>query len=260
MLKKVLCILLTVLTVIGCLTVCVSAADGTVEDPANPTTEEPAVTTPEEPEKSPSGYYVGQILKPGDKVTSFSETCETLVVNYKIGDEDVEQVTSALQKTYAKEVNGVVVFRDNIASFTSGEFFGGVYTVKGHGDKVDEMETEDGYKTALDIFNGLDKEVQKKYKKQKKEIVLKIDYEHSKTTYYQYTTITGWKVTNIEDSENSLRLTLEAVYETREPTKMESFVEKLYVKWLEFLDVLGNLLLKITPKLVSFWAKLLGNR
>lgn len=246
MLKKSLSVLLAVLMMIGCMAVCTSAVDGDAEEPV----------------KTDSGYYVGQILKPGDKITSVHETCETLTVGYSVSSADAENVTSALQKQYASEsFVGVISFRDPIASFSSGEDYAGVYTVKAPGDEVTEMEVENGtFKTALDIYNGLTKDEQKALEKKKQEIVVSIDYEYAKTTYYQYTTITAWKVVFVNESENALTISLQAVYETREPTGGEVFVEKIYVKWLAFLDVLGNALLKITPKLLAFWAKILGNK
>lgn len=249
MLKKCLSVLMAVLFAVSCMAVCY-AADGDAEEPV----------------KTDSGYYVGQILKPGDKITSVHETCEMLTVAYTIGKKDVENVTSQLQKTYASEdFKGVVAFRDNIASFTSGDVYSGVYTVKGVGDQVNEMETENGtFKTALDIYNDLTKDEQKaldkQLKKKKQDFTLSIDYEYAKTTYYQYTTITGWEIVLVNESENAITIRLQAVYETREPTGSESFVEKIYVKWLAFLDVLGNALLKITPKLLAFWATILGNK
>lgn len=243
MMKKVLSILLAVLTVIGCFAIGASAVDA----------------EPEEPVKTESGYYVGQRIKPGETITSVNETCEMLAVTYSIGRADAEEVTSALQKQYANPAFvGVVSFRDNIASFSSGDLYKGVYTVKSVGDTVDEMETENGtFKTATDIYNGLDKEVQKKLKS---DIVLKIDYEHSKTTYYQYTTITEWEVNYVNETANGLTIRLQAVYETREPNGFESFVEKLYVNWLKFLDKLGDFLIPIVPKIIHFWARLLGNK
>lgn len=250
MLKKSLSVLLAVLTAVSCMVICASAADGGAEEPV----------------KTDSGYYVGQIIKPGDKITSVHETCETLTVSYSVSSTDAENVTSALQKKYASEnYIGVVSFRDVIASFTSGETYAGVYTVKDKGDEVDEMEVDNGsYKSALDIYNGLTKDEQKaldkQLKKQKQEFALSIDYEYAKATYYQYTTITSWKVVFVNETENALTISLQAVYETREPTGGEAFVEKLYSKWLAFLDVLGNVLLKTTPKLLAFWAKILGNK
>lgn len=249
MLKKCLSVLLAVLLAAGCMTVGFA-----VDDEA------------EEPVKTDSGYYVGQLLKAGDKITSVHETCETLKVVYSVGSKDAENVTSALQAAYASEdFKGIVSFQDNVASFTSGDVYKGVYTVKGVGDEVTEMETENGtFKTALDIYNGLDsdtqKELDKQLKKKKQEFTLSIDYEYAKTTYYQYTSITAWEVTRVTETENALDIRLQAVYETREPTGAENFVEKLYVKWLAFLDVLGNVLLKTTPKLLAFWAMILGNK
>ena len=246
MLKKSLSVLLAVLLAVSCMAVCTYAAD----------------EQPEEPVKTDSGYYVGQIFKPGDKITSVHETCEMLTVNYSVGNKDVENVTSALQKAYASaDFVGIVAFRDSAASFTSGDDYAGVYTVKGAGDEVNEMETENGkYKTALDIYNGLDKEVREKLEKKKQTITLAIDYEYAKTTYYQYTSIGAWEVTYVNETVDAITISLQAVFETREPTGSEAFVEKVYVKWCAFLDLLGNVLLKIVPKLVAFWAKILGNK
>lgn len=250
MLKKCLSVLLAVLMTVGCMVIGVSAVDG----------------EPEEPTKTDSGYYVGQIIKPGDKITSVHDTCETLTVSYSISTADAENVTSALQKQYAsEEFVGIVSFRDVVASFTSGDTYKGVYTVKNVGDEVDEMETENGkYETALDIYNGLTKDEQKaldkQLKKKKQEFVLNMDYEYAKTTYYQYTSVTSWKVVFVTESANAISISLQAVYETREPTGSEAAMEKFYSKWLAFLDLLGNLFLKTTPKLIAFWAKLLGNK
>lgn len=249
MFKKCLSVLLAVLMTIGCMTVCASAADA----------------EPEEPVKTDSGYYVGQILKPGDQITSVYETCDMLTVGYSVGSSDAENVTSAQQKAYASEdFSGLVSFRDTIASFTSGDVYKGVYTVKGAGDEVTEMETENGkYQTALEIYNGLSEDAQKaldkQLKKQKKDFALTIDYEYAKTTYYQYTTITGWEVIYVTETENAITIRLQAVYETREPTGTESFVEQLYAKWRAFLDVLGDILIKLVPQFVALWAKILGD-
>ena len=241
--KKLLSILLAVLTVFSCLAVGVSAADADTQEPV----------------KTDSGYYVGQRFKPGDKITSVYDTCEMLTVSYMVSRADAENVTSALQKKYADpSFVGVVSFRDNIASFTSGELYAGSYTVKGAGSEVDEMETVNGtYKTGLDIYGAMSKEAKDKVKG---DIVLSIDYEYAKTTYYQYTTITEWEVNYVNESANSLTIRLQAVYETREPNGFESFVEKIYVKWLAFLDVLGDHFIRVLPKVLAFWARLLGNK
>ena len=247
MMKKLLSVLLAVLTVFGCLTIGVFAEDA----------------EPEEPVKTDSGYYVGQRLKAGDTIKSVYETCETLVVAYAVSREDAENVTSALQAEYADpSFAGVVSFRDNIASFTSGELYAGTYTVKGVGDEVDEMEVVNGtYKSATDIFNGLTKDEQKALEKKlkKKEFALSIDYEYAKTTYYQYTTIAEWEVSYVNETDKAITIRLQAVYETREPNGFESVVEKLYVKWLEFLDKLGDFLIPIVPQIVHYIATLLGN-
>lgn len=239
--KKFLSVLLAVLAVFSCFTVAVSAEDAA------------------EPVKTDSGYYIGQRFKPGDKITSVHKTCEMLTVSYSVSRDDVEKVTSAQQKKYADEkFSGVVSFRDSIASFSSGEEYAGVYTLKGVGDEVNEMETENGtFKTGLDIYNSMSKDEKKKIKG---ELVLSIDYAYEKTTFYQYTTLTYWEVLNVTETENALTVRLQAVYETREPNGFESFVEKLYVKWLAFLDVLGDHYIRTLPKVIDLLAKLLGNR
>lgn len=249
MLKKSLSVLLAVLFTIGCMTVGAYAVDGEVEEPV----------------KTDSGYYVGQIIKPGDTITSVHETCEMLTVGYCVSTQDAENVTSALQKEYANEnFKGVSAFRDNVASFSSGDVYKGVYTVKSVGDEVSEMETENGkFQTALDIYNGLSSDEQKaldkQLKRKKQDFVLKIDYEYAKTTYYQYTTVTAWKVVSVTESENAIAIRLEAVFETREPTGMESFVEQLYTKWRAFLDMLGDVLIKLVPQFIAEWAEILRN-
>lgn len=237
--KKVLAILLAVLSVFGCFAVGAAAEDT------------------EEPNKTESGYYVGQILTPGDKITSAFDTCETFMFTYAVAKEDAENVTSALQKKYANEsFVGLVSFRDNVASFTSGELYAGTYTVKAVGDSVDEMEVKNGdFKSGLEIQSALPKEEQEKLKN---DITLSIDYDYARTTYYQYTTVTAWEITSVVDTANSLNIKVKAVYETREPSGFESFVEKLYTNWCAFLDKLGDVLLKVVPKLIAFWAKILG--
>lgn len=237
--KKILAILLAVLSVFGCFAIGAAAEDA------------------EEPAKTASGYYVGQLLTPGTKITSAYETCETFMFTYSVSRDDAENVTSALQSKYANEsFVGLVSFRDNVASFTSGDLYAGTYTVKAVGDAVDEMEVKNGeFKSGLDIQSALSKEEQKELKN---DITLAIDYDYAKTTYYQYTTVTAWEITSVVDMENSLNIKVKAVYETREPSGFENFVEGVYVKWCAFLDKLGDVLLNVVPKLIAFWAKILG--
>lgn len=238
--KKVLAILLAVLSIVGCFSVAAYAEE-------------------EGPETTASGYYEGQILTPGDSITSVYDTCESLIFTYVVGDEDAPFVSSALQKKYAADTFvGLVTFRDNIASFTSGEVYGGVYTVKGAGEAVGEMEVANGsFKSAQEIMSGLSSD---ELDKMKNPLEVTIDYDYAKTTYYQYTTIVAWEVVSVRDLENSLVITVEAVYDTAEPTGWQSFVEANYSNWLKFLDVIGNMLLKIVPAVLAFWARLLGNK
>ncbi|MBQ7541729.1 MAG: hypothetical protein IJT44_05505 [Clostridia bacterium] len=246
MMKKLLSVLMAALFVFGCLSVGVFAVDGEAEEPV----------------KTDSGYYVGQRIKAGDTIKSVHDTCESLMVVYAVSADDAENVSSALQTQFADpSFVGVVTFRDNIASFTSGDLYAGTYTVKGIGDEVDEMEITNGtYKTATDIYGSLTKEekeaLDKKLKKQT--FALTVDYDYAKTTYYQYTTVTEWEVSYVNETEKALSFRLTAVYETREPNGFETVVEKVYVKWLEFLDKLGDFLLPIVPQIVHYIATLLG--
>ncbi len=210
--KKFLAILLAVITAFGCLAVGAFAAD---EGTTGPTL-------------SPSGYYVGQRLKPGDKITSAFTTCDSLMVTYTVGKDDRDNVTSECQSLFAEDTfKGVVSFRDNIASFTSGDLYKGSYTVLGVGDAVTEMEVENGtFKAAVEL----------KYKDEKdedKEVELFVDYEYAKTTLLQYTDITAWEITSLSDTEYEIKMTLQAVFETREPNGFESFLESLYTGWLK---------------------------
>ena len=232
--KKFLAVLLAVITAFGCLAVGAFAEETTT------------------PELSPSGYYVGQILKPGDEIKSTYSTCEALLVKYSVGADDRDNVTSEMQSLYAsEEFKGVVSFRDNVASFTSGDLYKGVYKVLAVGDTVGEMEVENGkFKAAVELKSDDEDD--------EKEIELKIDYDYAKTTYYQYTNVVAWEITSVKDFENSLTIELKAVFETREPTGFENFVEGLYVNWLKFLDWLGNILIKTVPPMIELWAKILG--
>ena len=242
MMKKVLSILLAVLTVFGCLAVGAYAEDA----------------QPEEPVKTDSGYYVGQRIKAGEEIKSVHDTCAMLTVSYFISRDDTEFISSKMQKQYADpSFVGVVSFRDIAANFTEGDRYKGVYPVKGIGDTVDEMEVLNGtYKSGSEIYNSMSKEEKKKIKD---EIVLSIDYAHSKTTLIQYTTFAEWEIFGVIETENSLNIRLQAVYETREPEGVEPVLEQLYSKWLAFLDVVGDYLIPIVPELLHRLAKLLGN-
>ena len=244
--KKFLAILLSLLMAMSCCAVGVFAAETDPEEPAEP-----------EVPKTASGYYVGQIFAVGDKITSVSEECETLTVTYSVGSEDKESVTSALQAKYSDpEFIGVVSFRDTIASFTSGEKYAGTYTVLGVGDTVGEMEVRNTeFKAAVEIESGLSSEEQKKLKDP---ITLSIDYKYAKTTLINYTSLTGWKVTSVTESDSAMSFSLQAIFETREPNGFESVLESLYTKWLAFLDVLGDTLTPIVPKLIEAFAAALG--
>lgn len=235
--KKFLSVLLAAVMALGCFAVGAFAEE----------------TAPEAPELTASGFYVGQRLKAGDEIKSVYDSCESLIVKYYVGVEDRDNVTSEMQATYASEdFKGVVSFRDNIASFTSGELYKGVYYVLGLGGTVSEMETENGkFSTGFDIDPDEDDDVVPE---------IKIDYKHSKTTLIQYTSLVAWEITSVKDYEKSLTLELKAVYETREPNGFESFLESLYNIWLDYLDWVGDILIKVVPALVEFSAKMLGKK
>lgn len=185
------------------------------------------------------------------------DTCDTFVFTYTVSKEDAENVSSALQGKYADEsFVGLVSFRDNIASFSSGEEYAGTYNVKAAGAVVGEMEVKNGdFKDAMEIQSSLSDEQKKELKG---DLALTLDFDYAKTTYYQYTTVTAWEITKVVDNANALNITVKAVFETREPTGAENFVEGVYANWVKFLDKLGDLLIKIVPKMVAVWAKILG--
>ena len=62
----------------------------------------------------------------------------------------------------------------------------------------------------------------------------------------------------MSESSSALTISLRAVYETREPTGFESFLEKIYSKWLAFLDKIGDGLIVFVPKVIELWARMLG--
>lgn len=236
--KKVIAILLAVLSVFSCFAISASAAEG------------------EEPELTPSQYYIGQILYPGDTITSAFDTCESLVFTYTVDAEEAENVTSAQQGKFAgEEFKALTSFRDNLASFTSGKLEG-VYTVLGAGDVVGEMEVGYGkFLSGAEILGQMSSEEAEKYKG---EITLSIDFDYNRTTYYQYTNIVAWEIVSIVDNANALNIKVKAVFETSEPTGWQNFVEGVYVRWTAMLDKLGDMLLKVVPALLAFWAKILG--
>ena len=239
--KKVLAVLLAVLSIFSCFAVAVSAADAA-----------------QEPKVSDSGLYVGQIFAPGDTIKSaFPETCESLIVTYTISADDAEHVASKLQGKYADaDFYGVISFRDNVASFSSGERFAGVYPVKDIGDEVDEMEITNGkFQSGAEITAALPKEERKKLKE---DIVLNIDYAHDKDTLIQYTSLVGWEVVSFTDIKDSIEVKFKAVYETREPNGFENFLEKIYTKWCDFLDMIGDHWIKLVPEIFASVAKILG--
>ena len=224
------------------------------------------VTEPETPEASPSGVYVGKIYNVGDEITSFYKA-DSCAFTYTVNQDFIPNVKSALSEVYSPSTP-VSQYRDNIASFNleetdesgEGKVYGGKYNVKGQGDLVDEMRVEDGtWKTSVDIKKP--GEVDKKDDKNKKAVDIKIDFVYKKDTMLQYTTITGWKVISYVDNDVDLRIAFEAVWSTREPTAFEAFGEKVYAAFMkvhdEFLDILGDRLIELTPKFFEAWAELL---
>lgn len=238
MMKKTIALLMSVLFVMGCV-FCVSAADA------------------EEPQKTPSGYYVGQKLEIGSEIKSSFEDCGTLSVTYTVAAADAEFVTSALQKKFSDpSLPGVASFRD--VADKSSEDFSGKLTVKGGGDKVDQLEIKlREFQSATAIYTSMSED-ERKEKRIRKEFDLTIDYDYAHTTYNQYTSIAAWEIVSIRDDESALEIRVKAVFETREPNGFESFQEKMYDAWKAFLDKLGDALLKIVPKIIAFWARVLG--
>ena len=239
--KKSIALLLAVLAAFSCFMISASAVDG------------------DAPNTTPSGYYIGQQIKPGDKLTSVFETCSTFAIIYSVDVADAENVTSEWQKKFCDDtITGVATFRDSILSFAEDETYQGVYTVKGQGDVVSELETSyRTYKSATDIYTSL-KEDERKAMRIRKEFDLTLDYDYAHTTRNQYTTITAWEIVSVQDDEETLSLRVKAVFETREPTGYEAFQEKNYERWMAFLDKIGDVMLKVLPKIMAFWAKVLG--
>ena len=238
--KKVIALLLAVLAVCGCM-VSAFAAEG----------DAPATT--------PSGYYVGQQIKPGEQLKSSFETCSNFLIVYSVDVADAENVTSDWQKKFSDDtITGIATFRDSILSFSEDENYKGVYTVKGQGDVVGELETSyRTYKSAVEIYTSMNED-ELKAMRIRKQFDLTIDYDYAHTTRNQYTTVTAWEVVSVQDNEETLSFRVKAVFETREPTSYEAFQEKVHTRWMAFLDKIGDLLLKIVPKMFAFWAKVLG--
>ncbi len=225
--KKILAALLAVITIFGCCTVAAFA---------------------EEPEASPSGLYIGKVIAVGETVTTALNASQ-FTVTYSIATEDVEKVSSALGTQFAPDL-AMAQFRDDIAGFVEYSDYKGVYPLKGQGDEMMSMRVNDGtYKSKDELDFGVSASGKKN--KMPEGFEIKIDYEHTKDTYYQYTTITGWKVVKFTDNANNLDISLEAVWTTREPTSKEAFTEKMYAKYMEIrailLDIMGNFLLKAVP-------------
>ena len=242
MMKKTIALLLTVLAVFSCFSMGVSAAADT-----------------EEPQKTASGFYVGQQLKTGEAIRSSFDTCTSIVVIYSVDKADAENVTSAWQAKFSDEsVKGVARFRDTLTN--KQEAFANGYTIKGVGDVVSELETEyNQFQNATEIYASLTED-ELKALKIKQQFELTIDYDYAHTTYNQYNYIAAWEITTVQDGESSLEIRAKAVFATREPTNYEQFQEKNYANWLKFLDKLGDLLLKIVPKIFAIWAKMLGKK
>ena len=239
--KKVIALFLAVLAAFSCCMLSASAAEG------------------DAPNTTPSGFYVGQKLTPGTQVKSAFESCSTFTIIYSVDTADAENVTSEWQKKFCDDsITGVATFRDSILSFDTDEAYKGVYTIKGQGDVVGELETKyRTYQSAVEIFTSTDEDTLKAMRI-RKQFDLTIDYDYAHTTYNQYTFITAWEVVSVQDSENAISLRVKAVFETREPTDFEAFQEKTHENWMKFLDKIGDVLLKIVPKIVAFWAKVLG--
>lgn len=240
--KKVIALFLAVLAAFSCCMISASAA-----------------ADAEEPNKTPSGFYVGQQIKPGEVLKSSFEECNTFTIVYSVDAADAENVTSDWQKKFCDDtITGVATFRDSILSFDTDEAYMGAYTLKGQGDVVGELETSyRTYKSAVEIYTSMDEDTLKAMRI-RKQFDLTIDYDYAYTTYNQYTTITAWEIVSVQDDASALSLRVKAVFETREPTSFEAFQEKVHDRWMAFLDKIGDVLLKVIPKIFAFWAKVLG--
>lgn len=242
MMKKTIALFLAVLAVCSCFTFCTFAEDA------------------EEPQKTPSGLYVGQQLIPGETtIRSYYDTCTSIVVYYGVDKADADNVTSALQAKFANDtVKGVARFRDMIASTDTDVTFSDGYTIKGDGDIVDALETDYNDFRTSDEIRGSYSEDELKALRIQDGLDIKIDYDYAHTTYNQYTSIGAWEITSVQDGESTLEIRVKAVFQTREPNEKEQTQEKLYTMWLNFLDKIGDVLLKIVPAIVSTISKLLG--
>lgn len=225
--KKALAIIFAAVTVFGCFGISVCA---------------------EEPTTTPSGFYVGQVLSVGNTFSSYygANICS---VTYRINENEVENVTSKLGSKYSPELT-LTQFRDSITGGFTTEY-GGIYTIKGYGDAVNSMMDNKGvFVKANDINTGGDEDFS-----------INIDYKYSGTTLLDYMSISGWTVVNVKDTSEEIEITLEAVWATREPTKLEAFAESLYARYLVIRDIIrdifGNYMLEALPKFLARWAQFL---
>ncbi len=227
--KRILAIILAAATVFGCLGMSVCAADPVV---------------------SPSGFYVGRVLNVGETFTSVFNA-DKCMVTYMINADEVANVTSKLGSEYADELE-LTQFQDDLASFS-----GSTYTVKGYGDEVMSMMDNKGEFVDATAFGSSEDG-----EDQEEAFAITIDYKYTETTLFDYMSISGWTITKVtEDDEMAVKLELEAVWSTREPTQFEAFGETLYAKYLVFrnkmLDIFGNYLLQALPKFLATWAQFL---
>ncbi|MCR5484835.1 MAG: hypothetical protein K6F09_04510 [Clostridiales bacterium] len=226
--KKIISVFLAALVVLGCFAVSAAAE-----------------------EEVPQQVEVGQEIPVGGTIAT-TKNAAMCVVTYTIAEDDIPNVTSEFGNTYAPDYP-MTQFRDQLSGFSTGDKKG-VYTVLGQGSKVMLMLTNEGFQSASDLktSEGESADVSE----------INIDYDYNRTTYYQYTTITGWKVAAVNtDDEKTLDVTLEAIWTTREMTKKEAAREKLHAAYVSFrtkyYDFIGNSLLFFLPKIFSVWAKVL---
>ena len=230
--KKTISLILAVVTVFSCFGMSVFA---------------------EAPAPSASGFYVGKVLNVGDTFSS-SLGAEVCVVTYKINADETANVTSEMGTKYASELP-LTQFQDKIQSFTSS--YGGIYTVKGYGEKVDYLMDNKGvFVSSNELDLGEDED------SSDDQITIAIDYKYTETTLFDYKSISGWKIAAVnKDNADGIDITLEAVWATREPTKFEAFGEALYTKYLvvrnALLDIFGNYMLQALPKFLATWAQFL---
>ncbi|MCL2507874.1 MAG: hypothetical protein FWF05_01720 [Oscillospiraceae bacterium] len=229
--KKTIAILLAVISVFGCLTVFAFAE------------ETDTAVVPQ----------VGDVLAVGAKIKSGLDANKCDVI-YTINSDDAGTVTSALGSKVMGALKNPTEFFDEVFNFQFSEENGGrdgVYDLLGIGGSVMKILTEKGYLSATEIGQQLNLDI----------AAINIDYVYNETTYYSYYSLSGWKVIEVNDSEYTFAVKLEAQWTAREQTGTEEIVEAIYAQvmavWNTILDILGNGLMRLVPQLIKGWADVL---